>query len=861
MYVELQLSASVFERIVQNRLKAVRPCSTYMEFDVPNIGTLAVDKVEIISPTSLQRAPAATLAETPTIVTPTGSIAQLSTPFLQVVFTLAVSVVKKSDLIANGVNPTPPVVDGVISLFNLPLIYNVAAFVAGGLGAGGPVQLSYTFNDVDFGTDASLIPMAAQAQIKSSLASFTLPAVTMDFSSLFESLLGRPATAINCGITCDAPLNDSPSRFVALRVEVQPESDSVDQFTRFFNGPDDFLQNQDWSIFIDSQILVEQTANLIRTSLSGNSDFILKSGPDASWTESGIDMSLSGTAVSACKPLGWDMDVDAELTVTMSVASVNQIRTKLHLDVHPSNIVQVGVCAATNALLWPILGLAMLGEGEVNIAEYLIGLAVHPLLRLVALVFAIETAGISEDLSSDLGSNWHQVDDDDYESDDPLDASTRKLPGLETTLEFDSSSPLADGLVMGGSVTDLNETPNGSLVGVTATPFTWQVGGNCQGGFTIINQATIFVDVEDGANLCSAQILNNPTGISTRVQTTGYSLTRTDNKLTIAPESLTLGASGTPKLPTTPCQILVITSDGIRIITLQPPSAIIPLQNTQLQEAATVARINCLKLTKVFTPSEKIGWLVDGPRDPGSLQFWQIFVDHLHGQTIELQNEEGHALLTSHAASAGMAQMVLILDERAATNSLTIHLGGHAVAEGTELAVSVQQILYQLRSSIEAPDSLTQLTFAGSRADLRLIVGSANLSSIWTVKSPRMPVLLQSMVTLGNGMGPALHGGVSISSELSAKAQSVLQSSWAAGLDYSTIGNPPIGGFKETLYLGSRKKGTLYSISKVHAPEKIQGFHSTPWFVGTALSGKLLARLSSTERTVNIYEAVAEYQR
>lgn len=809
-----------------------------------------MDKIQVVDPTGIRRDPGAP-RQYVTLLSSTGNIAQLTAPYFQVMPTLAITLVRKSDLLANGVNPSSPAAPGPglsPGPVNIQPIFDVGAFVNGDLGAGGAVQMTYSFYDVDYGLLGSVVPDDIKTIIQSTLAAFTLPPVTASFSDLLKALGEDTGIVSNCGITCDPG-----QTLVALRVEFQREPDSVSQFQTFFtSGPTNRLQaNWDWAMFADGRLLANQAVQTLKTALSNQTDFDLTAGPDGSWNGSAIDMSFRGTAENACKATDGDIDMKADLTVTTSVPSVNTLRTQLHLDVSSTNFFQVALCAATSALLWPFVGLLMTGTDDPlkDITEYIGLLVIHPLLRMITLVFAIESTGISQDLSSSLGKNWHKVDDDDYESDDTLDSTQLQLPGLGAQLEFDASVGAPDGLIFGGRVPMITYLA-GSVNEVTSTPFSWRLSGNCQSFFAGANFATISVDANQPAKLCSATLVDTPAG--------DYIVTQNDDNVTVAPVLFSPGDIN-PTLPTEPCLVAVVTTDGVRIITFQPPVAETETEKDTLRKDGIIARGNCFKLTKIYNVIDKLPWVEQSVPD-GYLQGWHVVVDNVHGQTVELQNEDGHSLVTAHATSRGIVQVVLLLDEAHAAKSLSIRLNGREPDGQATLNVSGQQILFALRSSVNAPDPLTQLSFLGASRDVRLTAASATQTTSWDLKTARLPRLRQSLAKTSSECRTVVHSGSGIGASLSAKAQLVLDSAWAKSHDYSIVGSPKVDGVEQTLYLGSKTRGTLWNISAPGKPAVLQVYHTEPWFAWTAASGKLIARRAAGSAKINIYEAVAEHQ-
>jgi hypothetical protein len=850
MYFELQFSAPLFARMLENQLKANKPCFGYMEFQYGE-QTVVLDSVDIVDPLTIQRQPStpADLPFTAQIVSQYGSIGQITAPYLQVRPSLQVNLMLKSDLVANQANPTAPWLSPKIQpVYNVSaLIGTVAAdgtLVPANVGAGGPVVVTYVLDQLPF--DSSLpIPAADQATLHKALAGINIAAATLDFSQLFTNLQLQPMVAINCGITCNPTM---PASVVALRIEVKTSPDSYASFQDFFvSGPLNRLDGHDFDLFVSGDFLAAQTQTIVATGLANSLNVDVTAAPQADWNGSGIDLTFSGTALDACPVTNGDIDFDAKITATITIPETDQIRTHLHMDFSPSNFFQVAECAATTALLWPFIDLDMVGEGQFNIAQSLGGLMILPLVTFIGAIFAIETMSYPGDLSSQLGHNFHKIDDDDYESDDTLDPKTLLLSAFNAQLEFDSSSSDPDGLVFSGAITNIQDYTVGSF-SVGVEPFAWRVTGNCQTDeWTGINFAKITVALDQPPMLCSVQLI----GDSAQHYVAGPP--NAVNEVTITPK---LSFSGVFKgqLPTTPCVVAVVTTEGVRIITLAPPQPETPNDVSIIQKDSIIAKGNCIKLTRQFSVLDKIHWIPDPPRESGYLQSWHIQINNVNRQIAELRSDRGDLLLKAHAPSSGILQMMLLLDPPHAAQSLSLSLNGHSIEPGATLHVQVQQTLFVHAGTVPAPDALTGLSFVrGAGGAKRLIVESSRRSSRWNLRSPGTPLLEASQFKTPGQVSNAVHGSNGVSTALTDLARTALDSVWAQEAERTIVGTPTTAGFDRTLYLGSRSKGSLFDITNPQKPVAVQVFHSAPWFVGTAWTSKMLARQNVSSGTVEIY--------
>lgn len=220
-------------------------------------------------------------------------------PYLQVKQGITVKLVKKSDLEQNGTEESQPVKEVTIyPVFNVSL-----QVLATQIGQGGPLQLGYAFDHVEYGILSALIPPASQVQIENVLSGYQLAPTTVDLSSL-SRLLNRPVNAINAGITCD-----SNGDFIAMRVEIRADGDFGPEF--FIQNRRNLLNSADWALLADSLIFTEEGIQKIKTGLESVSKFRLKRGPSVSWEPSGpaLNINLGGEIVDACPFFVDDIDM------------------------------------------------------------------------------------------------------------------------------------------------------------------------------------------------------------------------------------------------------------------------------------------------------------------------------------------------------------------------------------------------------------------------------------------------------------------------------------------------------------------------------------------------------------------------
>jgi hypothetical protein len=180
-----------------------------------------------------------------------------------------------------------------------------------------------------------------------------------------------------------------------------------------------------------------------------------------------------------------DMDVRVEIRSTFSVPTPNTLRMHYHLTGSPSDVGEEIACALTGALLWPFIGPIMLEDEDFGWAWYLAGLVANfafgPGLTFIGIIAAIETKGLTKDLSESLGSTCKKLDDENYECNDVLNIVMQLSPTFNSRLELEDVYGVPEGLVLAGSVSNLRDFFMGSLDPVVVKPFTWQLVG-CEPG-------------------------------------------------------------------------------------------------------------------------------------------------------------------------------------------------------------------------------------------------------------------------------------------------------------------------------------------------------------------------------------------
>lgn len=857
MYFELQLSANVFAKIVRNRLKAV-PLCVDRELTAPDGNRLVVDQIVIGESTWIQREQKIDLVNgVPTpkdiatqvvwIFSPT-NYNFITVPFLQVKQELIIHLVKSSDLEANGPNPTPP-----YKTLTIYPVFNVALDVASKtVGTGGPLTLSYTLAHVDFGALIFGLSTEDRTEIQQFIAGVKLPSTTVDLGSL-TALLKRQVTAINAGIACDPA-----GLFVALRVDFDVYASPVSLSQEFFvGGPTNLLSGKEWTMFIDANVLIQDAKAKAKTAFESDPKVKLESGPEASWDPSGpaIDISADIELVDACSFFvdDIDMDADVDIRVTFSVPKPNTLRTHFHLTADPSDVGEEIGCAITGALLWPFIGQLLLKNEEIGtgLGYYFAGLAGGPVATFIGIIAAIETTGVTNDLSGNIGSNCKQQDDENYECNDVLNLLMALTPSNHSRLDLETVSGVPQGLVLSGTISNLRDFLMGSLESIHVKPFTWQIVGRCKGNgqnnFSVGNQAKISVFHTPPAEMCKAYILSDAEG--------EFILTIGDNTVTITPRFL-LSYTKNPY----PCRVRIITNRGVRTITLSPPVAITNAESKNLETARLRAIASCYRWEKLFTPVEKVLWLPDPPAgEHRFVQFWQIVVRGMQPEdSIRIQGLGGVTAMTAKPSTSGIAHMTLLFPDEHAPSELLLELnrGGQERHEDVR-ELSVQQVLFEHRATLPVRGPLRAMRFEGTARSPRLVIVNADQDMMWDVTVPLAPALLHSapLAKDSNRENLVVQNGKRVGTTATSKHLQALEQLRNRLGHAEVVGSPRVGGIAKTLYVRAGRVATLFDIANAEDPREIQTYEGPAWHEGVALGGKLMARYHPELSVVEIYHA------
>ncbi|HEX3238613.1 MAG TPA: hypothetical protein VHR18_00580 [Solirubrobacterales bacterium] len=855
MFLELQLSSSLFTRIVRNRIKSLPLCldRDLTDFD----GTeLTIDRIDIGDATSIQREleidpasgslrPAAT--QVVWIFSPR-NYTSVTVPFLQVRQEVSVQLVKRADLVQNGPAPSP-----IHKTLTIHPVFNVDLSVDNEVaGESGPLAISYKLAYVDLGPLGNLLSGPMRAEVEQLVSGIELPPAALDLGPLTASL-GRSVGAVNAGVACDPG-----GSLVAMRIDFDVHETPPRLDRGFFEaGPRNSLGGREWAMIADADLITRDAARRVRVGLEGSPKLRLNSGPSASWNAAvpAVDIAADIELVDACPFFVDDLDMDVHLTVRSSLAvpAANLLRTHHHIHGEPSDVGEEIACAVTAALLWPFVGAILVDREDINWGKYLGGIALGPVGVLIAALFVIETKQLSQDISQQLGANCSKQGDEDYECNDPLEMRMELVPSLNSRLDLLAVAGVPEGLVLSGGVSNLPELRVGGLDEVVVKPFEWQVLGQCTGNgtnnFRIGNQASISVFCTPPTDMCRAYVIDDP------LHEFSIAIDDVNNEITVTANfRLDYAASPDPY----PCRVRIVTNRGVRIVTLAPPS---PLESTAAEdlERARIASVaTCYFADKFHTPQEEMEWIPDPPPfELGPLlQHWQVVARSLSaGSHVQVVSPIAGTILTARPSAHGIAHMTMLFANEQAVPSLTF-----AVEDQGDAAIelSAQQVLFERRASLPVGGGLAAMRFEGGVRQRRLLIADEAGESTWLVSSAMPGPMLLSSLTRDRRRESELivNTGKQVRVEPRDALSKRLKRVFDDGVEPEVIHTPRIGALKETLAVRSGEGSVLYDVSRSE-PVELQTFAGRAWFEGTALGGDLLARHDPEAGVVHVYAAVA----
>lgn len=765
MFVGVQFTAPTLGGLLSEGLKRLDLCVTD-QFDGYLVDHITIEQTNTFGTGS------SFVAEVPVSGVGTRSVPANAVAYSQDV---TVNIVQLSDLVTNDSAPSSTIPVPFTVTFDLR--FDVS---------GSSTAFTLTYQSV-----TSAVASADQLNQLDAILKANLPPQTeaLDLVALTSGLgvVGSPAQA-GAGVSKDGSL-------VEFRLELTSvaASDNLIAWEGFFgSGPDtNFVASHgdDWALWMTVDGLEESLSALFKNGLKGSTSFRLDSDVNVSWKPSTpeLDVTFNGDVINACTCFWSTIDVNVDVTVTIRFSIENGlVRYDIHTD-HSSNQWELFCCELTSALFWPVIGAIMMGGGDIDVGDYLLGWLGGPLGVFIAGIVAASTQSTPIP-SSALPATCTKDDDSDFhcfialpaDGPPPSSCDPPRIDSRVPTTIFGSGA----GVVLPGILTiagtDSIHRASQPTLNCEVTDFAWSFPApTCSGveGSLTMSAAVVLTGTgEIPLRFCSATVIGDNAAAYQPYLTVGYSY---------CPMVVTVRVDVPAGMPDAgPCEVLVQTTGGARVVTLHPLPQPTPEQLKQWQNAVEKWRLeNCFtRLDPWYRLFHRLNpkWLVDPPVDVGDPEreahVWQVVMaGAVAGDVIRASTPEGEVLGESQVDAAGTARLAVVTSPLGSTTAGRVVAdnpgssgGSRKSAAGSELtlervrsgasaspghAVSIEIMIKQILVLEQAqllagrsPQAVLLISRGGSPALMVTHEGAISTFDLTNAASPRL--VAQSMIGL-----------------------------------------------------------------------------------------------------------------
>jgi hypothetical protein len=707
-------------------------------------------------------------------------------------------------------------------------------------------------------------------------------------------------TIVNAGITATPTLAS-----VAIRLDTEPESpESADRWRTFYGG--EFmttLEGREWALLVPSEIMMQPVLKMVGKQLEtpeSQARFNLIAGPAAIWdpvaSTARMRIAMSGEIIDAC--VGIDMNVDIVIGVRFRVppGMPNTMRVTTTLD-YDTMFGEELLCLLGMALLWPVFGTMTLVDNEIDNAAWWSFLGVFadwPLRLGGAIGFMVSDlpAGQLPEMQG-----WTEVSDTERYIDFPF-PSKANLLGVALTLEAVTNH--FSGAVLRGAM-PIEVPVDMNLTAAIPAFDGWYQKRPCDDPFDYeAFQRILFGGVQIGdppripvALTRFAAMSPDPHGQyedAQRIEMT-YSSWLNSGSMTITYDGIEAGFALNPY----PLEILIVSSRGVRWLTVPPPPFGPPprpdtpgeMAAFQMEYIAWKAA-NCWKFQSIWG---KLGvfnpvWLIDPPADAEFARHWFVEVAGAKaGDALALREPTtGNRLASVRVPNGGRAGLALFLPATGENPLATITIGmNNVVMTGAEydraaaavpmpagppaMTLSLRQTILVRVAQVTSPASVTALRLDWFDSDPVMLLTSSLGEVAFSLAELARPLEIDlpagaSARSLERVTEPVSADAMPMSASTDdSRTNECGRSSHDVAppvRDVRRTGRASAGGRRHATWV-ERPDGT-YDVLDVRAParpELVATYASTPWFVDSARQGKLYARLESDRHAVTLWQVVA----
>jgi hypothetical protein len=483
---------------------------------------------------------------------------------------------------------------------------------------------------------------------------------------------------------------------ISMRLSTDnPDASAIPGWTSFFAGNfPSLLFNHDWALLLPKQVMILPIEKLMTKQLASASNFSLDIAPSVTWTPIGqipvLTVTFSGEIIDGCG--GVDIDVDVTVVAMVTAPQSNVIRTSVSLSWEQGDWFEEVICVMLNSTFWPLMGAMFLEEGKLNWWEYLGGLVGGP-----AFVFTATIAYLgSDEGASQLPSipEWTEVSDTQWYQDQPFPT---EFGGFISGMTLSDVIAVESGLVLTGSISVTQ--PLIPELGVLVTEFGgWTSSKPCQDPWSLSTFAEIGVWAEPMGptprlplKLCWSEVLNDKYGQYRNPAYISWGISiLTSTSLIFALDGLKPEFEADPY----PLEVLIISNNGTRLITIPPPTPLPQKPQTpeeSLEFAADYLKWklqNCWRATSIWGILHRFNpeWNIDPPWDSIFTQSWWVQAGRLpEGEVITLTDDLGQELISATSGISGTVEVSALLEHAGPNTRLEISRNGTRM-DATEYA-------------------------------------------------------------------------------------------------------------------------------------------------------------------------------
>jgi hypothetical protein len=564
---------------------------------------------------------------------------------------------------------------------------------------------------------------ALDGQLKALLPPVSTP---IDLTSALTQLgtAGFSPASVWSGIASNAEYDRVEIRLELATSGVKGVADAA-AWTQFYNhqGVDDLIASQDWALFLDKDLLVGMVAATMTPPIKNASGFRLDSGPSFSWDGGvpGVVASFNGDVINACQCFWGDIDVNADVAVTVSFGANHGL---LQIDVrlsHSANQWQLICCELTAALFWPVLGLLESSSGWV----YLGGLALGPLAVFIGAIVKASNTTMSVSPPAEF-----TADPNDPEHFFSLISVTSALNASpDGFFSFEEVQGTGAGLVMRGAYTDRELKP--ATITAEVQQFGWVAPEYSCSAITGQWKAHAEIAVSKATGdldfwFCNASV--DPPEFRPYLSTT-YSY---------FPYTATVRLDVSTQVPGSPT-VFIQTTGGLRLITLDPMPTLDEQDVEEFNQSVLRWRMEtCFTLVDPwfryfdrFNPK----WSIDPPYEGDWHQLWiQALAGLRPGDRVIVGDADGEPIVTGIASAAGALEMSAIVNSPQLTLVREPATGSEPEEpDPNRPASSLKQVLLEKVASFTARQPVLAMQGIPSHSGFQLLVATVEGLEIVTV--------------------------------------------------------------------------------------------------------------------------------